>query len=584
MMKKTITLILLVVVILLIVIVASNNQELSNTNNYLGFSEEEVEVSNEQEMGNVLFSFVDNLRDLNNIDQNLYNAAQQEDVNQFFDQHKLFNEKTSMLMGQARGLALFDEGVNTTSMFATPVFAKKRSSFWYYVPILGSLMKAKHESIETSRAGVYNYLKENLDSVDRESKLNEYGFKNVEELRNASDKQVEKIARDPELRSGIDWTKVSTDLGEVAVETVVEANQAVLAGEFNPLKGAVENAKDDLLDDGRMQGMEIEDQMDDNKGGLEVKRFADQMDDKRVTLGLRESATAALEASAGDVLEKKWSEIDNKKQEKIYKKVKEHAKEKPLMMAHESENSNHSLNLTPGSWSFNTVALGGRPINIDNVDIEKGKVKQISPDRLNDNNEEQGQVQDQNKDLETESNQEENQNQLQDNREDESSDMGEQEQAQDQEQNGEQNMEQTEEEAQDQGQDETKEQDQGQNEEGNNVVVDPVGERVQASGIFNMSDIQGSVSGSLYPEGGPLFGSMDTPLGEAIFDGGVDYSGNAHANLSGRFGYPDPETGIMVYCSVGGSLSGVVTNNSLSGNFNATCATDHYKGTWNLNW
>src|SRR6056297_1594164 len=155
MMKKTITLILLVVVILLIVIVASNNQELSNTNNYLGFSEEEVEVSNEQEMGNVLFSFVDNLRDLNNIDQNLYNAAQQEDVNQFFDQHKLFNEKTSMLMGQARGLALFDEGVNTTSMFATPVFAKKRSSFWYYVPILGSLMKAKHESIETSRAGVY---------------------------------------------------------------------------------------------------------------------------------------------------------------------------------------------------------------------------------------------------------------------------------------------------------------------------------------------------------------------------------------------------------------------------------------------
>jgi hypothetical protein len=205
---------------------------------YLGFEYSSTNIDDNKDVQLTVHNIYSNMETLYEYETVLAEAVQNQDANSFFDAYRSYNQTAALIMSQGQGLSDFYLGSDTmipediepdTSTddasgqsvpfknLVQPAYAKERSSWWYYVPVIGSLVKAKHQSIVTARAGIYDYLKNEIDTTDRDRLLHEYDMTSIEDVRTASDSQVEQLARDPELRTGIDWTQVATDLGKQAV-------------------------------------------------------------------------------------------------------------------------------------------------------------------------------------------------------------------------------------------------------------------------------------------------------------------------------------------------------------------------------
>lgn len=200
-------------------------------NEYLGYEETEVYIMDNLDLSGTIEQFHGNMAYLAELESDLQQAASSADADSFFTAYEQYNSTASEMISMSQSMYEYTGEQSDESdavgdflrSFAQPVRARERFSYWYYVPIIGSLVKAKHQSIETSRAGIYDYLKNELDAVDRNQFLQDYNLQSVEDLRTAGDGQIEQLARDPELRAGIDWTKVATDLAEHAAQAVTDS-------------------------------------------------------------------------------------------------------------------------------------------------------------------------------------------------------------------------------------------------------------------------------------------------------------------------------------------------------------------------
>lgn len=197
---------------------------------YLGFTVESTTIDDYVDLNETVLSFMDTMVLLDEYDDALTTAAQSSNPDDFFTAYRNFNATAGVLVGQAEGMSDFlssysfetPSNIGATGI-VQPVLGAEGSSIWYYIPILESLVQGKHLSIETSRAGIYKYMRDELDSDERQGVLDEFNLASIEDVRNADDALVEKLARDPVLRPGVDWNTVTTDLGRQAVTAVGDA-------------------------------------------------------------------------------------------------------------------------------------------------------------------------------------------------------------------------------------------------------------------------------------------------------------------------------------------------------------------------
>lgn len=324
---------------------------------YLGYEVFEVEVSDNKQLNSQLFEFYDNLEDLKKYDDQMISAARIENTDLFFTNYEDFNKTASEMIYQAEAISRYlenDQEVGQNQSLITPVCAKERNSFWYKVPIIGALVKAKHQSIEMSRTGIYDYLKNDLESVDRQRFLDEYELDSIEDLRDASDTQVENLARDPELRAGIDWTKVSTDLGKQAVIATNEGYK--IGASRSPVTTT---------------GLQ---------SGLRVVFDKDSDVDNPMPSGQQQVVYPVGEDLQQVDSGKDWNELSNDARREVINEIKRMIddQDKNLMMGVKIDvNSTGKVNLPQGKYDVVTAADNSVPVVVNDIEVEDNKVTEL---------------------------------------------------------------------------------------------------------------------------------------------------------------------------------------------------------------
>ncbi|MBD3362865.1 hypothetical protein GF362_04040 [Candidatus Dojkabacteria bacterium] len=332
----------------------------------------------------IMYEFQSNLSYMIDLDRNMIYAASVEDPDAFFENYNEFQDVADETMIIARVLAqqsAQDEGAYGLVLdgrLINQAYAKERSSWMYYIPIIGSLIKAKHQSIETSRAGIYQYLKNakqnDLEPVDVQRILNQFNLNDVEDIRNANDDLVERMARDHELRTSIDWTKVTTDLGKTAVETVVDANTALIKRE-NPItvSGFSENVVKDAIDDGKLDS--IKDPLPKSK--ITMKDLEKRV--PKVTIGISNRIKGLIDSMNPWDENWGWENVSEETKKEVTKTVIEESKAGPLVVAHnhEAEDANNFY-IPTGNWDL--TILGEKILSFtENFFIEENRENIINP-------------------------------------------------------------------------------------------------------------------------------------------------------------------------------------------------------------
>lgn len=342
----------------------SSSSAEDDTSSYLGFEEVSVTIADNQELNEEMFRFYENLHSLAMIEESLALIADEGDVDSFFGAYTQYNTVASEIVSEAAAMSGYLEGETDSDIglrmrIINPVEAKERSSIWYYIPIIRSLVKAKHESIETARAGVYDYLKNELEPVDRDAFLDEYGLGSVEDLRSADDVTVEKLARDPELRAGIDWTKVATDLGKQQVLATVDAYK--IGSSMNPV-GAVASSGVIGLATGKASA--VKDQMPPGE--------------ERVTLAVADTVKMTVDIGLGEDAGKDWDEIDGEKRGSVIDAVTDLADDDVLFLGQGDDADMISEMILPSDlWDVLTVTTSTAPVLVSDVIVVEDETTSV---------------------------------------------------------------------------------------------------------------------------------------------------------------------------------------------------------------
>ncbi len=324
----------------------------------------------------LMADFHDNVVYLNQYDKNMIFAASEADSDIFFENYHAFLAIANESMAQAEKMAeLMEQGSTNAALdpLIRAAYAKKRSSWLYYIPIFGSLVKAKHQSIETAREGIYTGLQD-MYSGDRDRILEYHGLSSVSDLENASDSTIERLSRDPEVGGLIDWTKVVTDLGKTAVETVVEASQAVTGGE-NPItpSGYAENVVKQLVTKRELDSV--------GKADIIVKNSNTTTtgDKKKVFLAINESVGSLAGAIDDDAIGSSWDALEETTQDQIADAIFTKAQtDGPLMVALAVEDAPEAtIELPEGEWDVTTSDSTEEVALIEDLEVTNGEDQTI---------------------------------------------------------------------------------------------------------------------------------------------------------------------------------------------------------------
>jgi hypothetical protein len=207
----------------------------------------------------LISSYHQNLINLQILEAEALTALEAENTDDF---SKIVKEFETEAKDAIETLATLDKSTQTASLpFINIVQAKERSSWGYQIPVIGHFVKSYHEAIETKRADVHKYIKDEMDSQSRKELLAEHGIKNVEVFRKMDDDTVNKVINsDPELYSQVRWTKIYSNVLKSGVNAYVDSVKGALGG-GNPItpKGIAENVIKDLAQDGKLDT--VKDQM-----------------------------------------------------------------------------------------------------------------------------------------------------------------------------------------------------------------------------------------------------------------------------------------------------------------------------------
>ncbi|MBD3329486.1 hypothetical protein GF357_03265 [Candidatus Dojkabacteria bacterium] len=157
-------------------------------------------VESNVDYSNELIAYYEDIEILAEIEKELETSAQNQDPDAFFDSYNLYTETVEKQILRIEAISDYIQstpnqntesvGRKSSSKMVFKTRSKDRETFWYNIPIFGSLLRAKHNSIEKSRNGVYTFMKNELTESERNEYLVEYKLSNVDEIKNASDSKV----------------------------------------------------------------------------------------------------------------------------------------------------------------------------------------------------------------------------------------------------------------------------------------------------------------------------------------------------------------------------------------------------------
>lgn len=345
-----------------IFLILKNNNNSSNTqtvDNYLGYEEFKISITNNTEYNQEVYNINQNFISLAQYEEYLLQAVANEDIDSYFSYYQQYNNIAFKIIAQAQALYDYTSGENSQGMLLiNSVYAKERSSWWYIVPVIGSLIKGRHQSIETARSGVYNYMKNDLAEVDRNEFLTEYGLDSIEDLKNADDATIEKLSKDPELRGGINWTKMAVDVGEQAVYATVEGCQ--IATHYNPLGATA------------------------IKGGIRMftkkgKAIEDPFkDETRATIAISNEVREEIDNIIGNEFGNSWQEVSIRNQDRIAEAISGSTS----LITSNNSSGIENISLPTGEWTIFTTTAKTVPIELNEVEIKKGQTANIEIEYL----------------------------------------------------------------------------------------------------------------------------------------------------------------------------------------------------------
>ncbi len=330
-----------------------NQSSTESIDKYIGFQNynDTYEIKDNRDLSSTITDFYTHFVDLEQYEHEMQVAADEQDTEAFFESYRAYNETASTLMWKSQAISDYFYKNNSAhskqiQIFGVkPAYAKERFSYWYFVPIIGSLIKAKHQSIETARSGIYNYVKNEIPIDERQSILKEYGFNNIEDIASASDHNIEKMARDPILKAGINWAQISTDLGKQAVFATVDTYK--IGPSRTPGTTVAVNSALRIIS---ARGSSVSDSV---------------MKDSRALTAISGSIAQSIDSVLGEDVGKEWTSISHEKQEKILNDIHKISQTRDVALIgnsllntpYETQLSSDTWYLLAGNGSTAPVAL-----------------------------------------------------------------------------------------------------------------------------------------------------------------------------------------------------------------------------------
>ncbi|MBD3363165.1 hypothetical protein GF362_05580 [Candidatus Dojkabacteria bacterium] len=251
----------------------TDNSIINETEKNNDFLLKEVNIQSQEDMKNEILSLYINLNQLSLLELLLEESAKKEDSDIFFQSLNIYKDKSEEIFSRLYALEEYEKE-NELQEYYMPSFsdqyggavgelrgsssllyqanAKQRHSWLYWVPVIGHFVKSKHQSIETARTNMYDYIKK-MPEVDQKAMLKKFHLSNVEDIQEASDSTIENMGRDPELRSSIDWGKISKDVGKAGVNSYVDGIKMTTSGDIpNLAQDTYDNLVKDIQEDGKI--------------------------------------------------------------------------------------------------------------------------------------------------------------------------------------------------------------------------------------------------------------------------------------------------------------------------------------------
>jgi len=332
---------------------------------YLGYELVDIEIENYEQASIEIEKFYENFEQLAHLDENLSSVSDNEDAEKFFENYKEYNETAGKLISQADALGRFfsdpqndyeenDGAVGRINLIK--VYAKERSSLFYYIPVFGSLVQGKHESIESIRWDIWNYLN-SMPSVDRTAKLEEYGLKYTSDVKVGSDELIEELSKDPELNGSINWGKVSAELADNACIATAEG----LAIGYLP-GGVKTGAKYGAVKTG-------------------VLDYADwvqnQAHPKKTVVMISEDTKEFVNKILKEIEEKEWKNLKEQTMKEIAEEVKKMEREVVVIQQKEKLNYENYFELFEGLWDGLVSYTDVVPFEIFDIEVKEDQIVEI---------------------------------------------------------------------------------------------------------------------------------------------------------------------------------------------------------------
>ena len=194
-----------------------------------------------------------------------------------------------------------------------------------------------------------------MPSSDRTAKLAEYGLAYTSEVEHASDELVETLAKDPELRSGINWQKVSAELADNACQATSEGwaigyfpNGLKAAGKF----GAINAGVSEYVKWAKAQGAAPQKEL------ILIAEDTKERVDKII---------AKMEADD-------WKQLKEETMKEVAAELKQMGQEALVAVSEDSETDSTEVTLPIGAWDALLSYAGVAPFEIEALLVKAEKV------------------------------------------------------------------------------------------------------------------------------------------------------------------------------------------------------------------
>jgi len=342
----------------------SEDEEVS-MNDYLGLEVASKKVESYEELNDEVEDFYANLETLASYEESLLNASENEDADEFFASYEAYNKTCGELVSQTEAINDFFDDPNQDgddavgSIFVKPVSAAEESNFSYYTPVFGTLVEGHHEVVESARLDMWNYMNDDLSSIEREDKLAEYGLASMDDLLKAPDSKVKELASDPEIGGAINWGRASAKIADNAVLATLEG---IFIGKMpaNPVTftSGYGSVKTIVLD--------------------HAKWMDEQKNPKQTTILLSRDAKDAIDKYLKEKKAREWEELKRETMREIAEEMKK--MDKPVVAANQNEESTvgNEVKVPEGSWDVINAVTETITVMIESVEVIAEEMTEIS--------------------------------------------------------------------------------------------------------------------------------------------------------------------------------------------------------------